>query len=72
MTISAYGHILVGTHIGLLKVWELPERKQRHRRVETHHDCFSLAISADGETIFIGDYQGNINLWSSREASKLA
>ncbi|MGB7521273.1 MAG: WD40 repeat domain-containing protein [Spirulinaceae cyanobacterium] len=72
LAMSGDGHILVGTHIGLLKVWELPGRKQRHRKVETHHDCFSLTISPDGETIFIGDYQGNINLWSSREASKLA
>jgi WD40 repeat protein len=71
LAMSVDGNILVGTHIGLLKVWELPECKQRHRRIETHHDCFSLAISPDGKTIFIGDYQGNINLWSSREGSKL-
>ena len=70
LALSADGNILAGTYTSALKVWELPEVKRRYR-VETCHDSPSLAISRDGKTIFIGDFQGNINLWSSREASKI-
>jgi WD40 repeat protein len=67
---SADGRILAGTYTGTFIVRSLPERKRRFR-VATGHNSPSLAISPDGETVFISDYDGNIHLWDSHQGKEL-
>lgn len=66
---SADGRTLAGTYIGNLTVMDLP-RGTRRFRIQTGHNNMSLAISPDGETVFIGDYDGNIHLWDARQGQE--
>jgi WD40 repeat protein len=68
--LSRDGRTLAGINIGLLKVWELPQCKQRYR-IETGQTTSSITISPDGRIIFIGDYEGKVNLWSASEGKQL-
>ena len=71
LAMSADGRTIAGTYIGTLTVYDLPQNTWRFR-VETGHDSPSLAISPDGETVFIGDYDGNIHLWDARNGQELS
>ncbi len=71
LAMSADGRTLAGTYTGTFIVRSLPERK-RQFRVATGHNSPSLAISPDGETVFIGDYDGNIRLWDSHQGKELS
>ena len=71
LAMSADGRTLAGTYTGGLTVRSLPERKRRFE-IETRHNSPSLAIAPDGETIFIGDYHGNIHLWDSHKGQELS
>jgi WD40 repeat protein len=71
LAISADGRTLAGTYAGSFIVRTLPEQKRRFE-IETGHNSPSLAISPDGETVFIGDYDGNIHLWDSHQGKELS
>lgn len=69
LAISADGRTLAGTYTGNLIVNDLPQHTRRFE-IETDHDTPSLAISRDGETLFIGDYDGKIHLWDARQGQE--
>jgi len=69
LAMSADGRTLAGTYAGKLIVNDLP-RGTRRFKIQTPHDSMSLAISRDGETVFIGDYYGNIHLWDARQGQE--
>ncbi|MEG4323811.1 WD40 repeat domain-containing protein [Microcoleus sp. herbarium5] len=71
LAMSADGKTLAGTYTGTFIVSNLPEYTRRFR-VETDYDNPSLAISPDGETVFIGDYDGNVHLWDARLGQELS
>jgi WD40 repeat protein len=71
LAMSADGRTLAGTYTGTLKVYDLPQNTRRFR-VETGYDSPSLAISPDGETVFIGDYDGNVHLWDAHQGQELS
>ena len=71
LAMSADGRTLAGTYTGTFRVQNLPERKRRFR-VETGYDSPSLAISPDGKTVFIGDYDGNVHLWDAFQGQELS
>ena len=68
---SADGRTLAGTYLGDLTVRDLP-RGTRRFKIQTPNDSPSLAISPDGETVFIGDEDGNIHLWDARQGQELS
>jgi WD40 repeat protein len=69
LAMSADGRTLAGTYAGNFIVNDLP-RGTRRFRIKTGHNSASLAISRDGETVFIGDYHGNIHLWDARQGQE--
>src|SRR4028119_1012884 len=69
LAMSADGRTLAGTYAGKLTVRDLPRGTWRFK-ITTGHDSMSLAISRDGETVFIGDYDGNIHLWDARQGQE--
>jgi len=69
LAMSADGRTLAGTYAGNLRVNDLPQHTRRFR-IKTAHNSPSLAISRDGETLFIGDYHGNIHLWDARQGQE--
>jgi WD40 repeat protein len=69
LAMSADGRILAGAYAGNFIVRDLP-RGTRRFRIQTGHNSPSLAISRDGETVFIGDYHGNIHLWDARQGQE--
>ncbi|MEG4874341.1 WD40 repeat domain-containing protein [Microcoleus sp. AT3-A2] len=71
LAMSADGRTLAGTYTGTFIVSDLPEYTRRFR-VETRHNSPSLAISPDRETVFIGDYDGNVYLWDARQGQELS
>jgi WD40 repeat protein len=71
LAMSADGRTLAGTYAGNLIVNDLPQHTRRFR-IQTGHDTPSLAISRDGETLFIGDYHGKIHLWDARQGQELS
>jgi WD40 repeat protein len=71
LAMSADGRTLAGTYIGTLTVNDLPQYTWRFR-VETGYDSPSLAISPDGEIVFIGDYDGNVHLWDAHQGQELS
>ncbi|MEG4874339.1 WD40 repeat domain-containing protein [Microcoleus sp. CZ3-B4] len=71
LAMSADGRTLAGTYAGTLTVRDLPQHTRRFK-TQTRHNSPSLAISPDGETLFIGDFHGNIHLWDARQGQELS
>jgi predicted NACHT family NTPase len=72
LAMSADGRTLAGTYAGSLTVNNLPQHTRRFK-IETGHNTPSLAISPNGETIFIGDYDdGNIYVCDARQGQELS
>ena len=71
LAMSLDGRTLAGTYTGRLTVDNLPEHTWRFN-IEIGKCASSLTISPDGETIFIGDHDGNICLWNSLTRQILA
>jgi WD40 repeat protein len=71
LAMSADGRTLAGTYAGSLTVNDVPQHTRR-LKIYIEHDTPSLAISPDGETIFIGDYDGNIHLCDARQGQELS
>jgi WD40 repeat protein len=69
IAISADGRTIAGISPGRLQVFDPPGKKRFE--IEPDHTNASIAISADGETIYIGDTKSNIYLWNSRTAQEI-
>ena len=71
LAMSADGRTLAGTYPGSLTVNDVPQHTRRFR-IDTAHSTHSLAIRPDGETVFMGDYDGNIHLRDARQGQELS
>jgi WD40 repeat protein len=71
LAMSADGRTLAGTYVGKLMVYNLPQHTRRFT-IKTGHGTPSLAISPNGKTIFIGDYDGKIHVCDARQGQELS
>jgi len=71
LALSADGRTLAGTSPGWLIVNDLPQHTRRFK-TQTGYTTSSLAISPDGETVFMGDYKGIIYVYDIRQREEVA
>ncbi|WP_071592151.1 WD40 repeat domain-containing protein [Baaleninema simplex] len=74
MVVSTNSSVLagIGIRLRILEVWDLGEPKDKRRYcMAMNHETSSLAITPNGEIIFIGDDRGNVHIYNTQIFQKL-